>query len=63
MSTNKDQLFLYYQAGDSIAKRDRAFMEMINDPKNPMTNADLKALILHRPAIYSRYKGFIGKLI
>lgn len=46
----------------NIANRDRAIMDMIHDPRNPMTNADLAALVERRPSIYGRYRGLIGKL-
>jgi hypothetical protein len=43
-------------------EQNRAFMDMVNDPVNPMTNADLEALIKRKPEKYSRFSGFLGKL-
>ena len=58
----KTQLQMFYDEQRKIADRDQAFMDMINDPDNPMTNTDLKCLIARWPERYSRYAGFIGKL-
>lgn len=45
-----------------IAAKDAAFLEMINDPDNPMTNADLKLLIDRHPGRYGKYRAYLGKL-
>lgn len=39
-----------------------AFLDMINDPVNPLTNSDLKRLIERNPERYGMYSGFLGKL-
>jgi len=56
------QLQHFWKAHRKIADRDAAFFELVNHPTNPMTNADLKALIARRPEVYGRYAGFVGKL-
>ena len=58
----KSQKQLFWDAHRRIADRDIAFMDLISDPHNPMTNQDLKALIEKRPEVYSRYSNFLGKL-
>lgn len=45
-----------------IADADRTFMELVNHPTNPMTREDLAANIARRPALWSRYAGFLDKL-
>jgi len=58
----KTQAQMFYDAVNKSGERDRAFLELINHPTNPMTNADLKALIIRHPSRYGKYAGFIGKL-
>jgi hypothetical protein len=45
-----------------LFERNQAFLDMINDPVNPLTNSDLKRLIERWPERYGMYSGFIGKL-
>ena len=59
MSTQQQ---LYESSRQRLADSDHAFMELINHKTNPMTNADLAALIERRPEKYSRYSKYIGKL-
>lgn len=58
----RSQMQMYCMARDKIAKENQAFMEAINDPVNPMTDRDLKALIARRPQVWGRFSGFLGKL-
>lgn len=58
----KTQHQLFYEAQHKMFEQNRAFMDMVNDPVNPMTNADLEALIKRKPEKYSRFSGFLGKL-
>lgn len=56
------QVQMFYQAQEQIAQADQHFMDMIKDPVNPLTNADLAALVEKYPQRWSRYSGYIGKL-
>jgi hypothetical protein len=56
------QAQMFYQAHDQIAQANQQFMDMIKDPVNPLTNADLTALVEKYPRRWSRYSGYIGKL-
>lgn len=58
----KKQIQHYYSAVRRISDANQTFMEMIKHPTNPLTNAELKALIAKRPSLWGRYKGFLGKL-
>lgn len=53
---------LYETARRHMADLNRAVMDMIHDPDNPMTNADLAALVERRPEVYAHLRGLIGKL-
>ena len=56
---NKTQLQHYYSERKKIADRDRAFLEMVSDPINPMTRDDLIQLVKRHPDRYKRYEGYI----
>lgn len=56
------QLQMWREAEMKAFNLNRAFMEMINDSVNPMTNQDLERLIAKDPDRYGRFSGFIGKL-
>lgn len=58
----KTQHQLFDEAQHKMFEQNRAFMDLVNDPVNPMTNADLEALIKRKPEKYSRFSGFLGKL-
>jgi len=58
----KTQKEMFLGAHDNIAGLNTAFMDLVNDPANPMTNEDLRKLIERRPEVYGRFAGFIGKL-
>ncbi len=58
----KPQHQLFDEAQHKMFEQNRAFMDLVNDPVNPMTNADLEALIERKPEKYSRFSGFLGKL-
>ena len=53
---------MFYEEQSKIAARDHAFMALVNDPDNPITNQDLERVIARWPERYSRYAGFVGKL-
>lgn len=53
---------MYYAAEKRSADLNNAMMELIKDKDNPLTNADLQALIDRRPEVYGRFSGFLGKL-
>lgn len=58
----KTQYQMYREAEQRIFDRNNAFLEMVNDPVNPMTNQDLERLIARFPARWERFSGFVGKL-
>lgn len=53
---------MYYAAERKAGERDATFMELINHPTNPLTRDDLARNIARRPALWSRYAGFLDKL-
>ncbi len=58
----KSQQQLFYEAQRKLGEFDRAFMDLVKDPQNPMTNDDLRVLVKKYPERYGRYAGFIGTL-
>lgn len=58
----KTQMQLYQEAERKLAEANEAFMDMVNDPVNPMTNDDLERAIARWPERYGRFSGFLGKL-
>ena len=58
----KTQMQLYQEAERKLAEANEAFMDMVNDPVNPLTNDDLERLIARWPERYGRFSGFFGKL-
>jgi hypothetical protein len=56
------QAQMYYEAERKAGERDRAFMDLVNHPTNPLTREDLARNIERRPALWSRYAGFLDKL-
>lgn len=62
MTTTEDQRRMFYAAQEKTAAENRAFMDAVNDPANPMTNDDLRKLVERHPDRYGRFAHFIGKL-
>lgn len=60
--TKRTQEQMFYAAVKRSADLNNAMMDLIKDPDNPLTNADLQALIDRRPDVYGRFSGFLGKL-
>jgi len=58
----KTQYKMYQEAEQRIFDRNNAFLEMVNDPVNPLTNQDLERLIARFPVRWARFSGFVGKL-
>lgn len=58
----KTQLQMCRDAERRLFERNQAFLDMVSDPVNPLTNSDLKRLIERNPERYGMYSGFIGKL-
>ena len=58
----KTQYQMYREAEQRLFDRNNAFLEMVNDPVNPMTNQDLERLIARWPERYERYSNWLGKL-
>ena len=58
----KPQMQYFWESHKRLADADKAFLELVNDPKNPMTNDDLSRLIARYPERYGRFAGFVGKL-
>lgn len=60
--TKMTQEQMFWKEHRKIADLNEAFMDCVNDPHNPLTNADLEALIKRNPAKYGRFSGLLGKL-
>ena len=45
----KTQMQMYREVEEKIFRENQAFMDMVNDPVNPMTNDDLERLIARWP--------------
>jgi hypothetical protein len=58
----KSQYQLFWEAHNKTAELNNAFMDLVNDPVNPLTNEDLESLIKKRPHVYGRFSGLVGKL-
>jgi hypothetical protein len=58
----KTQLQMYREAERKLADANEAFMDMVNDPVNPLTKHDLERLIARRPEKYARFSGFLATL-
>jgi hypothetical protein len=62
MSNKPSQAQMFYAASRAAGERDSTFMELVNHPTNPLTREDLARNIARRPALWSRYAGFLNKL-
>lgn len=58
----KTQMQMYQEAEQKIFRQNQAFMDMVNDPVNPLTKHDLERLIARRPEKYARFSGFLETL-
>lgn len=58
----KTQVQLYRDAEEKIAAANIHFMDMVNDPINPLTNDDLAKLVERFPQRWERFSSYIGKL-
>ncbi len=58
----KTQMQMYREVEQKIFRENQAFMDMVNDPVNPLTNDDLERLIARWPERYGRFSSFLGKL-
>lgn len=58
----KNQKAWFYRAMRDAAERDATFSWMANHPTNPLAREDLESNIKRRPALWSRYAGFLDKL-
>lgn len=52
----------YEIARRDIAALNEQFMALVTCPTNPMTREDLEANIKRRPALWSRFSGFLQTL-
>lgn len=59
---SKTQLQHFTESQHKIFDGNRAFLEMVNHPTNPMTREDLEALLRRRPAVYGRFAGYLDML-
>ena len=56
------QIQMYRQTERRLADANATFMELVNHPTNPLTREDLAENIARRPALWSRYAGFLDIL-
>lgn len=52
----------YEKARRQLAECNATFMELVNCPTNPLTREDLARNIERRPALWSRFAGFLETL-
>ena len=57
-----DQRAHYEKALRHTAEANDTFLEMINHPTHPITNAELIELIKQNPRVWGRYRNYVGKL-
>jgi len=57
----KTQKQLFYQEQRKIGERDRAVIDMINDPINPLTKEDLHKTADKFPQRWERYRNLLDK--
>lgn len=55
------QMQMYRNAERKAAALDNAFMDMLKGP-NPLTKAELEALIAKRPEVYGRFANWLRVL-
>lgn len=58
----KLQAQMFYQAQRDSTERDLTFLELFYG-ENPITDCELRKAIERRPALWSRYAGFIGQRV
>ncbi len=58
----KSQMQLFRESQQKLAAADRAFMELVNDPVNPMTKDDLCKLISRYPERYGRFAASLNRI-
>jgi hypothetical protein len=51
---------MFARAQDNIAGGNETMLELLYG-QNPITDAELRALIAKRPAVYGRFEGYLGK--
>lgn len=56
------QMQKYELARRSIAAANKLFLELVDHPSNPITRADLQALIARRPERWGRFSSWLEKL-
>lgn len=56
------QLQHFEKARRNLAGANETFLELVNHPTNPLTREDLAANIKRRPALWSRYSGWLDVL-
>lgn len=56
----KTQAQMYYEAERKAARLNRTMLDMLYGPK-PITDDELKNLIVKRPEVYGRFAGYIDK--
>lgn len=56
------QMQRYEIARRDLADANRAFMDLVNCKANPLTREDLARGIERRPAVWSRFAGFLQTL-
>jgi hypothetical protein len=58
--SDKSSVAMFYRSHAALAERDKAFLEMLNHPTNPLTSKDIATLYFRNPARYGRYVGFVN---
>lgn len=58
----KTQIQMFYDEQRKIADLNLAFMAMVSDKRNPLTRAELQAMIDKRPHVYGRFSHWLDIL-
>ena len=58
----KTQMKMFEESQQHLSNADKAFMEMVTQLENPMTNQDLERLIVRWPERFGRFSNWLGKL-
>jgi len=58
----KSQLQIYREVERQIGAGNALFLELVDHPTNPITRADLEAMIARRPERWGRFAPWLEKL-
>ena len=59
---HKRSPFQMRRATERSSRINRTFFQMVHDPDRPLSDDHLRRLISHRPEIWERFAGYVGRL-